>query len=104
MPRAGFPATLSADTGGARIHTAVGGVLVALLAAGLFVGADVVGGADGEGVFSRLQCVGDVEGEGHIAAGMVADVLSVDPHGGLIVARADMQEGAAPDVASPSAG
>ena len=84
------------DTGGARIHTAVGGVLVALLAAGLFVGADVVGGADCEGVFSRLQCVGDVEGEGHIAAGMVADVLSVDPHGGLIVARADMQQGMPP--------
>ena len=27
---------------------------------------------------------------------MVADVLSVDPHGGLIVARADMQEGMPP--------
>ena len=63
-----------------------------LLTGGLIVGADVVADTDGDGVLALLQRLGDVEGEGHVAADMVAHIGAVDPQLGVVVAGADVEQ------------
>ena len=65
-----------------------------LLTAGLCAGAEVIPHAHGDGVLALLQGLGDVEGEGHVAADVVAQVLTVDPHLGVVVAGADVEQDA----------
>lgn len=76
--------------GGTGVKATVG-LIGGLLAAGLFLGAQAVVHADGDGVLPRHQRVGDVKGEGDKAPAVLSHRLSVDPHPGAVVARAHAQ-------------
>ena len=80
------------NTRGAGVGATVGVVQGGLLTAGLGAAAELIPYAYGESVLTLLQGLGDVEGEGHVAADMVAHVLTVDPHLGVVVASADVEQ------------
>ena len=82
------------DARGAGVGAAVGVVEHGLLTAGLVAGAEVVGDTHGDGVLPLLQSLGDIKGEGHVAADVAAHVLSVDPHLGEVIAGTDMEQDA----------
>jgi hypothetical protein len=81
------------DAAGRGVPDAVG--VEPLLASPLATGVGGIVGDDDDLVRAILECVGDVEGEGGVAAGVGADFLAVDADGAAPVDGAEVQDDAA---------